>query len=145
MHYDRNASMFSVHCKILYQSTKGWLCPDRSRCNNVLISVETDFDPGNEISVSLLFAFGSKTSNFSFSGFFNRIFDLNTRSCDFFLMISGGKTNYVCSDYTVHLSRLVRTYEFRIFRTNDLLAPKCRRQNLRLQTLKKCFARVILL
>ena len=35
---------------IVYQSTKGWLCPDRSRCTNVLISVEADFDPGNEIS-----------------------------------------------------------------------------------------------
>ena len=53
--------MFSVHCKSLfyislqwdglYQSTMGWLRPDRSQCNNVLISVETDFNPRNEISV----------------------------------------------------------------------------------------------
>ena len=51
IHYNRNASMFSVHWKSLYQSTKIWLCPDWSPCNNVLISVETDFDPRNEISV----------------------------------------------------------------------------------------------
>ena len=51
IHYNRNASMFSVHLKSLYQSTKIWLCPDRSPCNNVLISVETDFDPRNDISV----------------------------------------------------------------------------------------------
>ena len=43
--------MFSIHQKILYQSTKGWICPDRSRCNYVLISFETDFVPGDEISV----------------------------------------------------------------------------------------------
>ena len=29
--YDSNESMFSVHLKSLYQSTKGWVCPDRSR------------------------------------------------------------------------------------------------------------------
>ena len=46
----------------------GRICPDRSRFNNVLIRIETGFDPGNVISVFLL-AFGSKTSNFSFSGF----------------------------------------------------------------------------
>ena len=51
IHYKRNASMFSVHWKSLYQATKGWLCPDQSRCNNVLISVETDFNPRIEISV----------------------------------------------------------------------------------------------
>ena len=42
--------------KSLYQSTKGWLCPNSSRCNNVLIGIETDFDPGNEISVFLSFS-----------------------------------------------------------------------------------------
>ena len=79
IHNDRNASMLSVHCNSLYQSTKGWLCPDYSCCNNVLISVETDFVPGNEISVfHFLLAFGSKTSEFGFSGFFNLISDLNT-------------------------------------------------------------------
>ena len=51
IHYNRNASMFSVHLKSLYQSTKGWLCLDRSRYNDVLISGETDFNPRNEISV----------------------------------------------------------------------------------------------
>ena len=41
----------SLQRDVFYQSTKGWLCPDRSRCNNVLISVETEFNPRNEISV----------------------------------------------------------------------------------------------
>ena len=45
------SSMFSVHWKSLYQSIKELLCPNRSRCSIVLISVETDCDPGNEISV----------------------------------------------------------------------------------------------
>ena len=71
--------MLSVHCNSLYQSTKGWLCPDRSGCNNVSISVETDFVPGNEISVfHFLLAFGSKTSEFWLFGLFNLISDLNT-------------------------------------------------------------------
>ena len=35
----------------LKESTMGWLCPNRSHYNNVKISVETDFDPGNAISV----------------------------------------------------------------------------------------------
>ena len=48
-------------------STKGKVCPARSRCNNALVSVETDFEPGNEISVfHFLLVFGSKTSNFGF-------------------------------------------------------------------------------
>ena len=51
------------------RSIKGWLCLDQSHCNNVYKSVETDFDCGNEISVSFLLAFGSKTSNLGLTGF----------------------------------------------------------------------------
>ena len=51
------------------QSTKGW-CPDQSRCNNVLISFETDFDPQKwNFCVSFLLPFGSKTLNLGFLGF----------------------------------------------------------------------------
>ena len=35
----------------------------------VYISLQTDFDPRNEITVFIPLAFGSKTSNLGFSGF----------------------------------------------------------------------------
>ena len=40
-----------LYIERVYISLQGSLCPDCSRCNNVLISVETGFDPENEISV----------------------------------------------------------------------------------------------
>ena len=58
--------VFSVHWKTLYQSTKGWPCPDRSRCNNVVISVETDF----EFLTPEMKFLCSKTSNLGFSAVF---------------------------------------------------------------------------
>ena len=70
----------------LYQSTKEWVCPNRS-CYNVLISVKTDFDPGKRnFCVSFLLAFGLDLEFWLF-GLFNRISDLNTctSSCCWFL------------------------------------------------------------
>ena len=39
-----------VYIERVYLTTKGWLCSINSCCMNDLISVEIDFDPGNEIS-----------------------------------------------------------------------------------------------
>ena len=49
----------SVYFESLFQSTMGWVCPDQSHWNKLLISIVTDLDPRNEISLfASLFAVG---------------------------------------------------------------------------------------
>ena len=113
IHYGRNASMFSIHRKSLYQSTKGWLCPDRSCCNNVLISVEMVLTPEMIFLCFIPSRLWLENLEFELFGLFSRSSDLNTNSCG-----SGDfdQSCYICSTQNLSSRPIRRHHQYTTIR-----------------------------